>query len=541
MHKSIRSMWGLWMLLAAAVLWRPACVDAESLELTLDQVVQSILYRNPDVEAALLEWRIAERGWRSTYAAFEPQLFGDYTQNSNERENTTLQQLSQRAPFYSEHNREYGGGVEGLFMSGAKYRLGYTVQDLKNNLTTNDLGGAVHEWEGFAGLSVAQPLLKGGGLAVAMAEVWVAKEAEAAAFHRYRKELMVAISRAESSYWNLAFAQEKYRVAQGSMEIAHKLVKDAEERREAGKMSELELLRAKAGLAERASKLADSRQTLREAATQLRVLMANSRIPEEGEVRAGDSLVSPGLELSFQAPERPEALRWAMGSQADYLITRAELHQEKIRVTYMRNQRLPQLDMTANYGWNGLGESVDDSLDKIESKEYPAWGVGLQLRVPLGGGVRERHEFAAAKLRRKMAAYKLRAVEHEIRNRIGTLIERIHSLAERIANSRIVIRFYEQLLSDELKLLEGGQSNSRRVYEAEEELAEARVKEFETASAYREAVMQLAFVRGTLLLDRGFERNVDGEFVLAKDLDPKGWTETKPYADHLLYVIFEMD
>ena len=72
---------------------------------------------------------------------------------------------------FSERNNIYDSGLEGLAPTGAKIRLGYTLSDLRNNLTNNvgfnvANGHLREEYQTFVGVTVSQPLLKNAGVKV---------------------------------------------------------------------------------------------------------------------------------------------------------------------------------------------------------------------------------------------------------------------------------------------------------------------------------------------------------------------------------------
>ncbi len=70
-----------------------------------------------------------------------------------------------------------------------------------------------------------------------------------------------------------------------------------------------------------------------------------------------------------------------------------------IGMTVAKSNTLPQLDLKASYGLNGLGETVGLSSDQIARGSYASWSAGFELRVPILGGRKTRHEYELAQLR----------------------------------------------------------------------------------------------------------------------------------------------
>jgi outer membrane protein TolC len=193
-----------------------------------------------------------------------------------------------------------------------------------------------------------------------------------------------------------------------------------------------------------------------------------------------------------------------------------ELRREKIVLGFQQDQRLPELNLKGSVGFNGLGDSLGKSMEKIGTFDFPSWSVGLELRVPMLLGIRERNKLEAAILKGKLAEARLEAMEYEIMNSIETLLLKVSTLRERVANAHKVVDFRKRMLDAELSRLEAGKSNTRLIYAAEEELTKARRWELESIAALREAMMRLAYFRGSVLLDKGFE-SIEGEQVLLSE------------------------
>ena len=109
-------------------------------------------------------------------------------------------------------------------------------------------------------------------------------------------------------------------------------------------------------------------------------------------------------------------MKLAYERNPDLLIRRTQVSQEELRVTYARNQRLPQLNLKGSYGFNGLGGSPGESHDRIGDSEFPAWSVGLEMRIPVTVGIKEKREWEAAKVTKTRALLALREVEVQIAN-----------------------------------------------------------------------------------------------------------------------------
>ena len=95
--------------------------------------------------------------------------------------------------------------------SGARVRLGYTLRDLNNNLPSSIFSSTPHtnaEYQTIFGFTAAQPRLKGAWLPANLAATRVAAISSDLAFQDYRRQMMILLSTAIASCWELFLAQE---------------------------------------------------------------------------------------------------------------------------------------------------------------------------------------------------------------------------------------------------------------------------------------------------------------------------------------------
>jgi outer membrane protein TolC len=136
---------------------------------------------------------------------------------------------------------------------------------------------------------------------------------------------------------------------------------------------------------------------------------------------------------------------------------------------------------------------------------FPSWSVGVELRIPIGGGKKSRSELAIAKNRKQQALLEAKGVEVAVVNTIDTAIRNIHSTLEQVMYYGSVARLNERLLEAEIARLKEGKSNSRLVLEKEGNLNKAKEAEIESLVNYKKALLGLEVAEGSLLLNNGME------------------------------------
>ena len=333
-----------------------------------------------------------------------------------------------------------------------------------------------------------------------MARIRLAASASDIAFQDYRRELMLVLAQAEAAYWDLYLTQEQARIVAESVRVAERILEDNRGRLDVGKSSQLEVLQAEAGLSERRTRESDARQRLSEAVNQLTTLLSGAATDARLVVRALDKPTLIEVEDSFF-----DSYQRAFELNPDYLGRRQQVMSENIRLAFVKNQRLPQLDLNATYGLNGLGDSPAGAFDDVERADYPAWTVGVELRVPLTGGVRERNELEAAKLSKRKALVGLKEVEVQIVNSLETAVLRLRNRRANVVNYEAVADYHRQLLETELARLEVGKTDSRTVLETEEQLFESRINALQSLIDFQKAGLEKELVEGSVLVTRGVD------------------------------------
>jgi outer membrane protein len=472
--------------------------------LGLNEFLQIVLQRNENLQVRELEVKIAKQRIKAEQGAFEPELILGYDRVENRRENTAEQRRSSGVAIFEEKNNVYTSGIEGLVPTGARIRFGYTLHDMRNNLQDPPVGTIFtnfpgREYQSFLGVSVTQPLLKNAWLSATFANIRLAGLAEDVAFQEYRRQLMLMVTTAEASYWNLFLEQEQVRFLTESVKLAEDLVKDNEQRVRLGQASELEVMESRAAVALRKTKLAEAEQKQFETSAQLSGLMSEVISSDMPLVQATERPASRG------APDFQQTAEAALAMNPDYLGQRSKLDQEKVRLAYSKNQRLPQLDLKGSYGLNGLGPNIGSSWSDIQDTGFPSWSAGVELHIPLAAGMRPRHELAMARMRTQQGLLTLHDIENQVLNAITTGIRKLRSADDSVHDYERIVAYNQELLESEMKRLEAGKTNSRRILEVDAALFESKNAVVEAKVLRERAHLELELVQGVVLRNRSIE------------------------------------
>jgi len=467
--------------------------------MTLSEMLGAVVEANLRLKATSLEKAIADERAAAEWAIFEPSLLITLASEGNERENTAEQFLSQRVSIFEERNTTVSAALEGTLPTGGRLRLGSQARRLDNNLQI--VGGA--EWETFSGVTLTQPVLKGLGWESIASQIQLAAKDSEVAMQDYRSQMSLVLSQAEMAYWERVAADEFVSQSASSVAVAETILKDNEERLDAGKTTEIEVLQAEAGLALRRSNLADAKQKQRDASARLAAFLGQRAEPDNAFTPV-DSLETDRLGMDLQG-----SLAESVKSHPAYLAQMARLDQAGIRLAFAKVDRLPQLDLRASYGLNGLATTLRSSLSRGVDGNFPSWYVGLELEVPVLLGKEGRHRLAAADMRKQQSLLELAAIEIELLNGVSSLVSRVESLTDRVTALKGVVGLNRRLLDNEQEFLRSGKSESRKVLEAEEDLSSSELEALAATLELKRAYVELLVQRGDYLKRRGFE--IDAE------------------------------
>jgi outer membrane protein TolC len=478
-----------------------------------------VITHNESVQVRILEAEIGRRTLASERGIFEPQVTGSVEHIDSVRPNNSQQIASlgfSAQPFLSEKNTLYNGGIEFLTPLGTRLRTGLTFRELNNNIQQRGM-----ELETFVGATLTQPLLKNAGPNATMARIRLAAVASDIAFQEYRKQLMLVISQAESAYWDLYLMQELQDIAAQSIDVAERIYKDAEARRDVGRGAQVDVLQASASVSQRRAKYAESRHRVMESVSRLTSYYLDPVVVTNPIIRAVDTPTIPVVPV-----DQYSGAQEAFESNPDYLIRQKRLKQDEVRLKYARNQRMPQLDFKGAYGFNGLGGSIGASVDMVDDFRAPVWSVGVELSVPMFGGKKEKHELAAAKVGRTRSMVAVSEAAVQITSALAASLSKIRTYEENMVNHAQVAKDLQDLLNAQIDRFEAGSLESRWVLETLDKWSDARAIVIEDRVQYRRALLEHELIRGATLRSRNMEvSKADLAQKIRTVLDDARWSD----------------
>jgi outer membrane protein len=487
---------------------QPVSNATDVVQLKLNDYIHQVVAHNESIQAQMLEAEVGYRKERAEKGIFEPQLDLSAMREANSRTNNTEQQAAQSGQaYFSENNEVYDGGIKELIPLGGTIQVGANFSDLYNNVNPNPFGALegetnyiwTRQYQTFVGASLTQPLLKDFGLTPTLASIRLAALDSDIAFQEYRKQLMLTLSRAEGAYWNLYFAQEQLRFFDESVAVAQTVLDDSRQKLNTGQGAELDVMDAQSGLALRQTKRNDAYQSYLDALGFLQSLTGSAPAPfQDGP--SGPTFRVIDLPSETNTPVSYEDGYWqAFESNPDFLVEEEKMRQEQVRLGFAKNQVLPELDLKAAYGYNGLGATPSTSWQVALSQDFPSWSIGLELTVPLDGNIKGRNLMKAAQLSLQEAYLNLKGKQTEIANHLNIAIQKVQAWQQSVQSYEMVVHYNDELLKTTLQQLKAGTVDGHKALEAEADLLDARQSLANAVVDYQDAVIEVELTDGAIL------------------------------------------
>jgi outer membrane protein TolC len=354
-------------------------------------------------------------------------------------------------------------------------------------------------------LLLTQPLLRGLFVDTTRQQLRVTAINREISEVQLRGTVATTLAAVRSAYWELLYALDAVAVARGSLDLAEKLVEDNRARVEIGTMAPLDIVQAEAEAATRRQALAQAEATWRTAELSLKRLIVSGT--DDPLWRASLRPVDPPV----YAPEPldvEDAVRRALENRTDLTQARRQIDSNNVTMRFMRNEMLPNLDLAASYGAQGLGGTqyirqgsglgstvigtiaggYSNAFRTLAGRDYPTWNVQLNLSYPLGTSAAQAN-YARARIQLSQSTAQLRAMELQVATEVTNAALQVENSVTRYETARVARQLAETRLDAEQSRFEVGLSTNFFVVQAQRDLAAAQSSELRALLDYRRALV----------------------------------------------------
>lgn len=470
--------------------------------ITYPEAVQLALQKNFSIEGASYDPLISRARLRSSEGKFDPVITLAYTREDNETDQSGLTVTEGPQPgdgfdqpgLFTRNTRDFAeANIGGLTPWGMTYEVGATLEN--RQVSTQNY---TNRYASFAGLTVTQPLLRNFGTDVNMASVRLARADAAISVWNYRAQVITTVTRTAEVYNELWFSTGNAGVERRSRALAAQLAADNRRRAEIGVMSPLDVLQAETDVAARDERVLVAERQQADNENFLKQLVTD-RVEDVLAVHLDIAAPpkAPGI-----ARERKADLAAAVANRPDFRQAILELQKRQINVVFTRNQVLPQLDLVASFGSNGLDTDLADSVERSINQNATSFSVGGVFSIPLPN--REAlGNLEAAKLDVARQLVELKRLEQSILVEADNAAGQVETADKRIEAAKLARVLAAETLAAGERRLRAGVATTFEVLQFQRDLATAAIAEIRAMADYNIAVARYEQATGTTLLRQG--------------------------------------
>ncbi len=474
--------------------------------LTVDEATARALERNLELAVERLNPQTFDLNIARLSAAYRP---------------TATSQIGQRAVVQPPTSQLNGGSVvqndtttynAGLAQT-LKWGGGSLAVTFNNNkqVTSNVFANFNPTFTSNFNAVLTQPLLRGFLIDNNRQQLRVTALSRDVSEIQLRATIATTLASVRNTYWELVYSIEGLEVARGSYALAERLVADNRARVEVGTMAPLDVVQAEAEVATRAQAVAQAEATWRTTELALkRLIVSGTDDPFwRATLRPTDRPTFAPQPLDVEG-----AVRKALTDRTDLAQARKTVESNDVVMHYLSNQRLPAVDLQANYGAQGLGGTqfirqgsglgstvigtipggYGNALSTLTGRDYPTWNVQVNVSYPIGGSAAEA-QYARGRVQRNQSAAQLRALELQVATDVTNAALQVENSLKRYEAARAARGLAQTRLDAEQSRFDVGLSTNFFVVQAQRDLATAQNSELRALLDYRRALVDFSRVQ----------------------------------------------
>ena len=468
--------------------------------LTVDDAVRLALENNLGIQVARLNPQIQDLSVALARSAWAPSLSTTVQSSGADTPNTSFLSGSQG-------NKTTNGRLTSNVGLGQQTPWGgsYTVGwDSTRSTTTNLFSNFSPQLSSSLAFSIRQPLLRNYSIDNLRQQLLASEKNREISDVEVQQTLATTSRAVRDAYWDLAYANASLLVQQQSLDLARESLRETNSRIQIGTTPPIDAVEAQAEVALRDEAVIVAQAQIDTAQDVLRALVFNQSAPDFWTTR-----IEPTDLPAFQpvTVNLDGAVRNALQMRTDLQQARKSLEANDISIRYFRNQELPDVTASVDYGLSGLGgtqftrgagfpgpitgqiqRGFGSVLGDLFQNQFPSWTLALNVSYPLGRSQQEAN-LARAELQSSQGQTQLKNAELQVVTQVRNVARQVQTNQKRVESTRASRGLAEQRLDAEQKKLAAGISTNFIVFQAQRDLAQARNNELAASLDYVRAII----------------------------------------------------
>lgn len=275
-------------------------------------------------------------------------------------------------------------------------------------------------------------------------------------------------------------ADRSVSAAQANVTLAQTLLKLAQDQRDAGIATGVDVIRAETRLAQEQVRLSRAQTDSEEALLQLQRIVG---LPLGSPLTLTDSLRF----VIETLPTIETAVGQAEDTRAEVRVARAQVSETDYQKRAARAEQLPSLEFLGDYGVSGI-TPVTSAL--------PTRRYAIQLNVPIFNGGLTRGRIQVASSRETQAELQLASIRGQVEADVRLAFSGLRTTAETVRAADLAVTLAERELQMAQDRFRAGVGDNIEVVNAQAVLANARVDQVTALAVYNGARLNLAAALG---------------------------------------------
>ncbi|MCC6696167.1 MAG: TolC family protein [Candidatus Hydrogenedentes bacterium] len=386
--------------------------------------------------------------------------------------------------------------VYGKVPWGTQYELKMEVNEEQSTFNS-----FVSEFSGGLTLTLTQPLLRGRGSRANLARIRIAKNNREAAESQVMQQVMTTLSEVVKAYWDLVGAHRQLEVREKSLANAERLLKINERRMEIGTGAALEVVQAKASVAQRQGDVISARSQVLSAEDRLKLLLDMRNEGVFSAVRFMPTDMPEATELDL---DETASINLAMAHRPEMLSAQLEIDSAEIERYRAANEMLPQLDVAGSVFQGARGSKAGDVWEGVTERDDNSWSLSVTGSVPITNRS-GRGAYTSAALSKRQAEDRLEKTITELTLNVRNALRGVGTSRILVESSRQARALQETNVMAEEKRLTLGVTTSFEVLQVQEDLANAEAQEVQALIDFEKSKVDLELAEGVTLQSLGVE------------------------------------
>ncbi len=494
-------------------------VVGDKIELTLRSYLELVLANNTQIMLQKVLIQPQRNAIQRAFGVFDPIALARFTAT---RQQTPTTDALAGAAVLSQLAQPFSLGVTQVLENGLQYQVSYNGQKTSTN---NSFANFNPFYTSNLNVTLTQPLLRNRGGYFNKIPVYIAKARLRSTEYRFEDTINRLLANAENAYWDVIGARENLKVQEQALGLADTSLKRAQRELELGAISALDIYQPQATYARSEILVTQARYRLAQLEDALRLQIAIDLDPDLRKLPI--VLTEPVLPPTDTKPFDKEALvTEALSLRPDLKATRQDVLNDDLFVRQAANSLRPDLSLFGNYTSQGRGGNflqrgnvfnpdgstspitqiipggITDAFSQMFGFNFPVYGFGIQLRLPL------RDRAAAANYSDAVVAKRAdllneRLIAQQVRLDVLNAINLVENSRASVELAKIAADLAQKRVEAEQKKYDLGTTTLFFVLAAQQDLSQAQSDLVTQSVTYRRNQLNLLQRSGKLLSDRG--------------------------------------